>query len=167
MLGVECSTWRSPGRLAFGTYSTEWVTRCLAFEEGSTPQTFGKGVWSSSTALDAIHFCTQTKRDGEIILKENNSRHQGPCHGKRMVTIILPIRAVEAMESSLVAEVHIRDGIHPSISSVSQIPSDSQHLCVRRTRTQAEQRSWPWWSTANKFDNIRALCYIPNITCNC
>jgi hypothetical protein len=76
-----------------------------------------------------------------LFLEENYSRHQGPCHGKRMVSIILPIRAVEDKESSLVAEVHIRDGVHPSLSSVSQIPSDSQHLCVRRTRTQAEPRS--------------------------
>jgi hypothetical protein len=167
VLGVECSAWRSPGRLAFGAYSTEWVTRCLAFEEGSTPQTFGKGVWSSSTALDAIHFCTQTKRDGEIILKRKLFKTSRTMSWEKNGVDHPSHKTVEAMESSQVAEVHIRDGIHPSLSSVSQIPYDSQHLCVRRTRTRAEQRSWPWWSTANKFDNIRALCYIPYITCNC
>ncbi len=69
VLDVEHSAWRPLELLVFGTYSTA-VTRHLALERGLPPRMPGIWRWvlHQSTSVDAVHFYTQTKQNGEIIL---------------------------------------------------------------------------------------------------
>jgi hypothetical protein len=71
----------------------------------------------------------------KLLFNEKETKHQGPCYGKEMAWILLPIRAWEAKKILLSDKVYIRARDFPPFLSQQNTIRQTTPLCWQEQNT--------------------------------